>query len=351
MDEFNLRENQFGTVWLALTYGCNNRCKWCYASSNLPEFRGQELDPEREDGIINLLDGLGIKDVKLVGGEPTVYHNLLPFIGKLSLKGIEATLVTNGRMISDPRFLKSLWGAGLRYVSFSIEGYDGISHDNETCVDGSFDEAIKGLDNTIALGMKVATNTTITSENQGDLEKIVDFLSTKSEIVTFNICEPWFQTYSNSKSVLSPIEGAQAFERAYRYAVSKGIKIKLTTPLPVCNFSDDIREEMQLDGAIGGVCSIVSGQNFVVDYNGDILPCTLFSGFPLFNIFNDEGVIDPVKFLSRYNSREGGQELREKIRHFPSRKCTDGCNNFCGGGCPIFWASYDPDNQIKGILS
>ena len=355
MDKFILEQGKFGSVWLALTYNCNNRCKWCYASSNLDAFRGREFDTSKETELYKLLSDLGIRDVKLVGGESTLYPNIIPLVGNLSSLGMNITLVTNGRRFSDFEFTKRLTEAGLKDACFSIEGYDEKSHDHETCVKGSFGEAIQGLKNFKELGGRIATNTTITTENRGYLEKIVDFLSTKTSIITFNICEPILRAHTNSsnvfspRSVLSPREGIAEFERIYRYAKQKDISIKLTTPLPICNFSEDIREPMHKEGAIGGICSIISGQNFVIDYNGDILPCTLFSGFPLFNVFKDGKIINAEEFLSLYNSLDGGQKLRERIRHFPSRKCSEGCDLFCSGGCPIFWARYSPEEQINGL--
>ncbi|MCX6749724.1 MAG: radical SAM protein [Candidatus Pacearchaeota archaeon] len=355
MDKFILEQGKFGSVWLALTYNCNNQCKWCYASSNISSFRDREFDNSKETELYELLSELGIRDVKLVGGESTLYPNIIPLVGNLSSLGMNITLVTNGRRFSDLEFAKRITDAGLKDSCFSIEGYDKESHDAETCVRGSFVEAMQGIENFIKLGGRIATNTTITSENKGYLEKIVDFLSTKSRVITFNICEPLFRARSSStnvfspRGVLSPMEGVSEFERIYRYAKQRGIDIKLTTPLPICNFSEDIRESMHKEGAIGGICSIISGQNFVIDYNGDILPCTLFSGFPLFNIFKEGKVISAEEFLSRYNSLEGGQGLREKIRHFPSTKCSEGCDLFCSGGCPIFWAKYPSEEQIKGL--
>ena len=251
MDNLFLEKGKFGSIWLALTYNCNNKCKWCYASSNLDEFKRREFKVSEEENLLRLLEDLGINDVKLVGGEPTLYKNIIHFLKKLTIRKINTTLVTNGRRLSDRTFSEDIRKAGLEYASFSIEGYDDRSHDEETCISGSFAEAIQGMSNSKDLGIRVATNTTITSGNKKHLERIVDFLSTKSDIITFSICEPWFRSEDYSKSVLSPLEGAKEFERVYRYAKEKRVSVKLTTPIPICNFSEEVRNEMQREGAVG----------------------------------------------------------------------------------------------------
>lgn len=343
----DLEKNSFGSVWIATTYNCNNRCRWCYSSSNSLEFRKKELDPSKELPILYLLKELGIKDVKLVGGEPTVYPNISSFVKKLSDLEFQTTLVTNGRKFSDFEFAKSLKDAGLSNVCFSIEGYDSFSHEKESCVKGSFGELMKGLENAKRLGFNIASNTTMTANNNYDLEKIVDFVSNKSDIISFNVCVPWFRTCYDSSSLLSPKEGAKIFERIYLHAKSKDINIKLTTPMPLCNFNSENSKLMQQEEALGGICSIISGQNFVVNYNGDILSCTLFSDFPLFNIFRNGKTINAEQFLEEYNS-EGGlsNKLRNKISHFPSKKCNSNCDYFCTGGCPMFWTKYNPEEEV-----
>ncbi len=339
---------KFGSIWVALTYDCNNRCRWCYASSNLQQYRQREMDSLGEEGVIKLLSGLDTRDVKLLGGEPTLYKNIVNFVRRLSDVGFKITFVTNGRKFSDYQFAQSLKDAGLTYISFSIEGHDSKTHDRETCVRGSFEELMRGIENAIKLDLEVATNTTVTPDNADSLEKIVDLVADKSKIISFNICEPWLREGANTSCVISPSEGAKIFERVYSYARSRGLKIKLTTPTPLCNFDRELLKQMKEDEAVGGICSILAGQNFVIDYNGDILPCTLFSGYPLFNIFDGDKCMNAEQFIESYNN-ERGKLLRESLRRFPSSKCNDDHEEFCTGGCPLFWLQFDPEKEVKGV--
>ncbi len=136
--------NSFDLAWLSVTYACNSKCQWCYASSNTYEkMKGKALSKERIPGIINLISDLKIPRVILIGGEPTVYPHLEDTVRALNDKGILPNLVTNGRKFKDKDFTKRLFNAGLRSAGFSIEGSCAETHDATTQVKGSFAEAVQ----------------------------------------------------------------------------------------------------------------------------------------------------------------------------------------------------------------
>ena len=60
--------------------------------------------------------------------------------------------------------------------------------------------------------------------------------------------------------------------------------------------SQKILDYMKKDRAVTGRCQIVPGNTFVLDYNGDVLPCTHFSGFSFFNIL-DVVIVDDLSHL------------------------------------------------------
>ena len=91
----------------------------------------------------------------------------------------------------------------------------------------------------------------------------------------------------------------------------------------------------------------------MIDYNGDILPCTHFVGFPLLNIFENGPEISKEEFISQYNNpKSTPYKFRESMNKYPSDKCNDtNCDEPCGGGCPLFWIRFDPSKEIKGMNS
>jgi len=346
--------DKFNTAWLSLGYNCNNKCIWCYASSNLKKNREKVLDSSREEGIVKLLSDLKVRQLLLIGGEPTLYLGLPNLIRKFSSKKIPTGLVTNGRKLKDRVFVKDLKHNGLRYLSASIEGYNEKSHGEITLVKKSFSETMRGIENSLSEGIRTSTNTTISKKNVNDLEKIINLLANYPLIsITFNICGVCIGNPSNNNYTLSPREGVKAFERAYLYFKSKDTKtkLKLISPIPLCNVENNLLKELKEKEGVKGSCHILGGRNFVFDYNGDILPCTHFTGFPMFNVFSKNKIMSADKFIEEYNNPSGlGFKFRKRLSYYPSIKCgNEKCLDNCTGGCPVFWMKYNPEEEIKGI--
>lgn len=342
--------NYFNVAWIALTYNCNNKCSWCYSGSNVLTSK-KALDKQRIQLVIGLLSNLGIKKTVLIGGEPTIYPYLPEVLEEHKSRKLKTGMVTNGRKLANPEFSDFLKRGGIDFLTVSIHGYNAETHDKATNRVGSYAESILGIREAVKKGIQVSTNTVITRENHNELERIIDSLSNEPIFsVSFNVCAPCLTEEENNNYLLNPSSAAKSFERAYLYAKSKGIKAKLVTPLPLCFFDSEIRKEFE-EGRIvtGGPCQLAHGKNFVIDYNGDVLPCTHMVGFPLFNIFIDGHVMPKEEFVSLYN--EGiSLSFRRKMQRNASQKCDEGsCSEPCSGGCPLLWSAFDPKKEIKGV--
>jgi radical SAM protein with 4Fe4S-binding SPASM domain len=341
----------FSTAWLVLTYRCNNRCLWCYAASNHAAGAGLKTWPaEHEDGAVRLLAGLKVPRVILIGGEPTLYPNLEGLVKKLAGAGIRPGLVTNGRMLRNKALARRLAESGLAYATFSIEGSRGEAHDAITQVSGSLAEAVEGLQNAREAGIKVSTNTIISSRTCADLEQIADLLIANGvNNLTYNICGVCMHEQSNNALLMQPREAIKAFERVRIYATSRGAKVRLVTPMPLCNFKPSGVSGLVERGIVAkGPCQLAHGRGFVLDCNGDVLPCTHLTGCAFFNVFEKGRVLGRDEFLRRYRSKFACQ-FRKKIARYPSKKCS-GCRLQCGGGCPIYWTLFNPEEQIAEAL-
>jgi len=336
--------NFFNTVWLGLTYQCNSKCKWCYvASETFVDKPKEELKNPRE--TVELLKELCVPKVILIGGEPTLYSNISQLISDLRNENIGVGMISNGRKFSSEAFTRDMHKRGLNYVTFSLEGSNSQIHDDTTQCPGSFNQLIKGVKNAQTQGLRVTTNTNMSSLNISNLEKIIDLVSSLGiGTHTFNACGACLTKDNSENYMLRTNEYASAFQSVYFHALNKGVKSRLITPLPKCNFSR--LEELKDKKAIpSGPCQVVTGRNFVIDYNGDILPCTHFSGFPFFNIFENKRIIDSKSFLDRYFSEQANQ-FRNRMNRYPSVKCNP-CGEKCTGGCPIFWTKYNPESEIS----
>lgn len=345
--------NKFSVAWLSLTYKCNNKCGWCYASSNILQ-EDKELPRDKISPILHLVKDLGIKRTILIGGEPTIYPYLEEVLEEHQSNNLKTGMVTNGRKLVKKEFSQMLKEKGMNSLTVSIEGYNNLSHDNVTQVSGSYQESIKGIYTAANEGIKVSTNTVITRGNYSDLEKISkSLIDLPIEHLGFNICGPCFGSSDNS-NILNPLMAAKVFQDTYDYIKSNSDKkIKLVTPIPLCFFDEGHREEFKDRGIVrGGPCQLASGSNFVIDYNGDVVPCTHLTGYPLFNIYNrGGGLYSADEFLESMNNPNGvPYRFREMMGKNASEKCDDGnCDEPCSGGCPLVWSVFDPAKEIKGI--
>lgn len=110
---------------LSVTDRCNLRCVYCMPESGV-EFMPHEkiLSYEEILRICRLMVSLGLRKVKLTGGEPLVRKGLPWLVAELkAIGGIESvTMTTNGILLD--QYMKELKEAGLDAVNISLDTLD-----------------------------------------------------------------------------------------------------------------------------------------------------------------------------------------------------------------------------------
>ncbi len=110
---------------ISLTDRCNLRCVYCMPADGIVQVRHEDiLTYDEITRICRVMAELGIKKVKLTGGEPLVRKNCAWLVRELkSIDGIEnVTLTTNGVLLKDQ--IKDLTAAGLDAVNVSLDTLD-----------------------------------------------------------------------------------------------------------------------------------------------------------------------------------------------------------------------------------
>jgi GTP 3',8-cyclase len=116
-----------GDLRVSVTDRCNFRCQYCMPAEGLPWLeRSELLTFEEIERLVRLLVQLGVRSVRLTGGEPLVRRELPKLIAMLSaIDGLEdLSLTTNGYLLT--RMADELVEAGLERINVSL---DSLSRD------------------------------------------------------------------------------------------------------------------------------------------------------------------------------------------------------------------------------
>jgi len=110
---------------LSVTDRCNLRCRYCMPAEGMRWLpRGELLTFEEIERLVGLLARLGIREIRVTGGEPLVRAELSSLVGRLAgTPGIEeVSLTSNGVLLADA--VDGLVEAGLGRVNISLDSLD-----------------------------------------------------------------------------------------------------------------------------------------------------------------------------------------------------------------------------------
>ncbi len=157
---------------ISLTDRCNFRCIYCMPEEGVQQMAHDEI--LRFDEIVDIVkvaSQMGIKRLRLTGGEPLVRKGVADLIAELhEIDGIESiAMTTNGVLL--PRMAQELKQAGLSRVNISLDTLDPDQfHQITRC--GTLDQTLAGIEAALEHGFEpVKVNAvTVRSLNQDFLE-------------------------------------------------------------------------------------------------------------------------------------------------------------------------------------
>lgn len=133
-------------VRISITDRCNLRCIYCMPEEGIPQLSHEEiLTYDEIYRICCCMADLGIRKVKLTGGEPMVRKNCAELVRMLKeIPGIEkVTLTTNGVLLSDQ--IDDMARAGIDAINVSLDTLDPEIFSKITRRQ-HLDDVLKGLD-------------------------------------------------------------------------------------------------------------------------------------------------------------------------------------------------------------
>jgi len=111
-----------GDLRVSVTDRCNFRCQYCMPAEGLPWLeRDEVLSFEEVTRLVGVLAAMGVRDVRLTGGEPLVRRNFPALVGMLrQLEDVaEISLTTNGFLLDQQA--EALVRAGVDRFNVSLD--------------------------------------------------------------------------------------------------------------------------------------------------------------------------------------------------------------------------------------
>ncbi|MGE3545098.1 MAG: GTP 3',8-cyclase MoaA [Kofleriaceae bacterium] len=158
---------------VSVTDRCNYRCSYCMPEQLEDQLafapRSAVLSFEEIGRLVRLFADLGVRKIRLTGGEPTVRKGIVDLVGRIAwVPGIEQVVMTsNGHLLAE--LAAPLAAAGLAGVNVSLDTLDADRFHRLTAR-GDLDRVLAGIDAAVAAGLKVKTNAVaLQGVNDGEL--------------------------------------------------------------------------------------------------------------------------------------------------------------------------------------
>lgn len=208
-------------IRISVTDRCNLRCQYCMPNEGIPSIgHNNVLTFEEIITVCRCVSRLGIRKIKLTGGEPLVRKGFAGLVKEIKeLPHIEeVTLTTNGILLGD--YLDELKEAGLDSINISLDTLDKDKYREITRV-GDLDKVLYALKKACTMGFKsIKINSLIMKEwNQNEVADLVALA--KEFPVSVRFIE------------MMPIGNGKGFHPVYQEEIMKDLE-KVYGPLKPC---------------------------------------------------------------------------------------------------------------------
>lgn len=172
-------------VRLSITDRCNLRCKYCMPADAVDYF-DEVLDLNELQRIIDNLCTLGIKKIKITGGEPLVRTDIIEIIKYIKSKPeIEKlTITTNGVLLD--RYIDDFIKYQVDGINISLDTIDSQKYNEFTRRD-QLNQVLTNIDLAIAKGFNNIKLNAVPMIDQpiNDLFNLIDFAQERNLILRF----------------------------------------------------------------------------------------------------------------------------------------------------------------------
>jgi len=308
-------------VW-EITLACCFSCRYCGSKGG--KARENELSTEECLDVADQLAELGCRRVSMIGGEIFMRRDWKQIVKRLSGRRIRVNIITNGFLFRK-ELIDDLKDAGIESVSVSIDGPKEI-HDKYR-QDGSFDRAVRAMEDLLKEGISVSVISTLNSENVKYLEELYGLLS-RYDIYAWQLqaCSPMGNAANNGIDYRFDMQEVINFVVSHMYEATFALGV-----------ADNIGYFTEEEGSIRGV---MSGDAYFRGCSAGISSIGIDS---IGNVRGCESMYDDafIEGNLREQSLKSIWEDPDKFaynRKFTKERLTGKCaecelGEYCGGGC------------------
>ena len=173
---------------LSVTDRCDFRCVYCMSETMTFLPKKELLTLEELDRLCTTFIGLGVKKLRITGGEPLVRREIMTFFKGMT-RHLEAgnleelTLTTNGSQLE--KYASDLVAAGVRRINVSLDTLDDAKFAQITRW-GRLAQVLRGIDAAQAVGLKVKINAVaLKGFNEDELFTLTSWCAERDMDLTF----------------------------------------------------------------------------------------------------------------------------------------------------------------------
>ncbi len=173
---------------LSVTDRCDFRCTYCMTEHMQFLPKADLLTLEELDRLSSAFIDLGVKKLRITGGEPLVRKGIMTYFRAMSrhlASGAlnELTLTTNGSQLA--KFATELADCGVRRINVSLDTLDSAKFTQITRW-GRLSQVLEGISAAKAAGMRVKINTVaLKGFNEGELFGLLEWCAAEGHDLTF----------------------------------------------------------------------------------------------------------------------------------------------------------------------
>lgn len=165
-------------AYMVFGYACNQKCICCPCEKDQRLKKVIEIKELQKE--IDRMVEIGVTDVTVSGGEPTVYPNFFEVITYLVNKDLNIHILSNSEKFANiefaKKFVETTRGKNVT-VTTTFHSYKELEHEKQNGSKGSFNRSLNGLKFLDENNIQVSLKQCITSYNYKDLKNFIKFLT------------------------------------------------------------------------------------------------------------------------------------------------------------------------------